>query len=613
MNKFAKLFAGMAVISLAASCSSDEPMGTTGGNDNAEGSTLYLAVNIQDATSSMGLASAPSKGRAEEEDGDRTGADGGYGNLNNADTEHKVNSARFFFFDEKGVFVTEANVWSDGAPTNGNVNNVEFKSTAMVVLKGLKEKSLPKYMFTIVNCPADFQAAATLEETARQTADINNGQDYFVMSTSSFNPNDTQLADKTYNSKYPYANYVTESSFYTEPKEIADIANPVIVYVERLATKTTFEMVNKTQPVTVTVAGNPNGEDEEKNDNVAKTTLYVTIDGFAVTNVETESYIAKNIDGFNGLESTFGANALGKWSWNKADDFRSTWGMSTTYGQAAPALKHIAFAEAAKHDVAAPYYSYETTNTLANVDTETHRVKDANVPCVIFSATVTSDKDGKNPVDLVEYNGVYFLEGTFVEYGLNRLKGDTNGLNFYTYVGTSTDPSTDNDIKNYEGIPANFVTIHKKGTSAGVVELCANRDNIADTKLYAKNGEKFEPTTIEALNTRLAEFTAEGSAQAIAARTGKTYYTVPVKHLRANTALTEDKPYQVNAEGQYGMVRNHWYQISVDKIMKLGHGVYDPDDDNEIIEPEDPEDDTYGLGAKINILSWKIVKQNVNL
>lgn len=601
MNKFAKLFAGMAVISLAASCSSDEPMGTTGGNDNAEGSTLYLAVNIQDAVSSMGRAEA---------DGDRTDADGGYENLNGADTEHKVNSARFFFFDEGGVFVTEANVWSDGAPTDGNVNNVEFESTAMVVLKGLKEKSLPKYMFTVVNCPADFHAAATLEETARQTAAINNGQDYFVMSTSSFNPNSDQVKAQTYNSKYPYANYVTENSFYTEPKKVAEITDPVIVYVERLATKTTFEMAQKTQPVTVTVAGNPN---DENSDDVAKTTLYVTIDGFAVTNVETESYMAKNIDGFKGLESTFGANALGTWSWNRDGDFRSFWGMSTTYGQAAPALKHIAFAEAAKHDVVAPYYSYETTNTLANIDTETHRVKDANVPCVIFSATVTSDAEGKNPVDLVEYNGVYFLERTFVEYGLNRLKGDSKGLNFYTYVGTSTDPSTDIDINSYEGIPASFVTIQKKGTSAGVVELCADKETIGSTTLYAKNGEKFEPTTVEALNTRLAEFTAADNAQAVAARTGKTYYTVPVKHLRANTALTEDKPYQVNAEGQYGMVRNHWYQISVDKIMKLGHGVYDPDDDNEIIEPEDPDDDTYGLGAKINILSWKIVKQNVNL
>lgn len=592
MNKFAKLFAGMAVISLAASCSSDEPMGNNGGNDNADG-VLYMAVNIQDAAS---------YGKADNDgDGTDDDADGGYGNLNPTEAEHKVNSARFFFFDAQGVFVTEANVWSGYSNENlgGKTDNIELTSTTMIVLKGLKDKSLPKYLFTVVNCPDDFTAAATLAETAKKTSGIYNGNN-FVMSTSSFQfAASATPANDHYDAKYPYANVVLPGDFYTEPKAVADVENPVVVYVERLATKTTFLFPDNSDgewTVDVTVAGAPNNE--ANNDDIAKTTLKVKIDGLAVTNVESESYMAKNLDNFlaNGTLGFNDKNLATNWTgWNNTTDHRSFWGMSTTYGKTGEALNlnHAKYSDA----ITAPFYSYETTNTLNNVKlgTETSgRVNDAQVPCAIFTATVTN-ADG-SAVNLVEYAGVYYVENQFVKYGMNRLKADAGKLDFYTK----------DEANNLEQIDPKYVTIQKKvGAGTGVVELCANETALAGVELF--NGEG-TPTDIEALNARLAAFTnGETAPQAIAARDGKTYYTVPIRHLRLNTLGGK---YQVNAEGQYGMVRNHWYQISINDISKLGHGVFTPD---EVIIPEDPKDETYGLGAQINILSWKIVNQSVDL
>jgi len=59
------------------------------------------------------------------------------------------------------------------------------------------------------------------------------------------------------------------------------------------------------------------------------------------------------------------------------------------------------------------------------------------------------------------------------------------------------------------------------------------------------------------------------------------------------------------------MVRNHHYVVTVDKLEKIGKGIFDGDE--KIVPGDDPDGDIYYVGAKINILSWKIVSQNVEL
>ncbi len=625
MNKFAKLFAGMAVISLAASCSSDEPMGGNNNGGFADESTLYMMVNIQDAAESRAddVPSTP-----------LNPADGTYENGDK--TEHNVTSARFFFYTEDGVFVNEANVYAvDGTATTPN-QNIEFKANTMLVLKGLKEKGMPKYMLTVVNCPSTFEPEMTLAATAKKPVDIKNGEN-FIMSTSSFFDGglhkDAETNNALYDDTYPYVNVVNEEHFFTEPKTgstPANVTNPVVVYVERVASKVSMNVAKKTQAVEVTIAG------EENNDNsdaISKTTLYVTIDGFQVTNVEEESYLSKNLDNYltKGVDFTDKALTVAStvWPWNNPYNFRSFWGMSTQYGKAEPALKHIQFGNASDNtwevdDKGNSYipavYTYETTNTLANVKTGTTaagRVIDANVPCAIFTATITSDEEGKNGVDLVLYNGVYFLEDQFLKYGLSAL--NANGeLNYYRYKYTDTEVTEDKitNIDNFAQIGVEDVKIDAAGNGTGSVKIVTTIGE--DTELWAYNetSEKFEKITdaVKNLNNSLAELTK--TTKATAYKGGKSYYTVPIKHLRANTVATTANPYQVNAEGQYGLVRNHWYQIDVNNIMKLGHGVFNPGDGQnkgEEIIPDEPEDDTYGLGATINVLSWRIVRQSVDL
>ena len=84
---------------------------------------------------------------------------------------------------------------------------------------------------------------------------------------------------------------------------------------------------------------------------------------------------------------------------------------------------------------------------------------------------------------------------------------------------------------------------------------------------------------------------------------GQTYYFIDIEHLGT-------------AAAKYGVVRNHVYQIDIESIKGYGSPVYNgfgyivdfPD------VPEYPEeDDGSYVAAKINILSWKVVQQGVNI
>ena len=83
---------------------------------------------------------------------------------------------------------------------------------------------------------------------------------------------------------------------------------------------------------------------------------------------------------------------------------------------------------------------------------------------------------------------------------------------------------------------------------------------------------------------------------------GQTYYFIDVKHLGAAGKTAE-----------YGVVRNHVYQIDVTSIQGYGSPVY-IGTSNILTPPEYPiEDEASYVAARINVLSWRVVKQGVNV
>lgn len=78
---------------------------------------------------------------------------------------------------------------------------------------------------------------------------------------------------------------------------------------------------------------------------------------------------------------------------------------------------------------------------------------------------------------------------------------------------------------------------------------------------------------------------------------GKTYYYVNIEHFGTVAPYNQ------------GVVRNHIYNLTLQSISGLGTPVFNP---KEIINPQKPDDKIFRMRAQINILKWRIVKQDVN-
>ena len=87
---------------------------------------------------------------------------------------------------------------------------------------------------------------------------------------------------------------------------------------------------------------------------------------------------------------------------------------------------------------------------------------------------------------------------------------------------------------------------------------------------------------------------------------GRMYYYAPIYHAAQNLAATGAAPEKV---GDIGVVRNHWYELTISSLLKPGIPVSDPG--QPIIPNIDPTD-RY-LGLEIHVLPWHVIKQEVTL
>lgn len=102
----------------------------------------------------------------------------------------------------------------------------------------------------------------------------------------------------------------------------------------------------------------------------------------------------------------------------------------------------------------------------------------------------------------------------------------------------------------------------------------------------------------------------------------KAYFYVPVLHYINSSSypsgFTGDLAYQlpgdrtsqiVNKTGEFGIVRNHIYKLTIDKIEGLGYG--DGGDGKPLPDPE--EDKQHWFHAKLDVLSWHVIEFHTSL
>ena len=286
---------------------------------------------------------------------------------------------------------------------------------------------------------------------------------------------------------------------------------------------------------------------------------------------------------------------------------------------------------------AKPADYYEKQYALENtVGTEVANYRRTATHVIVLAQATVGDT--KKQVDLYRYNNNIYEEAEWKEAILTHVKATCD---FYTSTnGIVFTPISVNDFEikkavekelaagenvriikcdrdNSDGRVSLFLTSAALGktwyyniapiptakidSGTGVVTFA----DATEAATYVKEiTESFEDAsgTLPNLNNKLADAVSGIIEATNAYSTGLLYYCAPIEHLVAKSG-TDPKV------GNYGVVRNHWYSITVSDIKGLGTGIYDC---GEPIVPGDKTPDYY-LAAKININAWHKVKQSLVL
>ena len=564
--KIFKLFPLACAALMMSACSSDDASngGSTGVND-----PQYLAVNI------VNVGATPSRASGDYENG-------------SAD-ENKINKVRFYFFNgdgtpylikATGTEVTGAeNVnWLEATPgedttTPGTSTSVEKITNAVLVINGV-QSAAPAAIVAVVNPetietvdPAVLQNKGSMRLTQlRENAvgstfyktDAGKVSD-FVMSNSVFVNGGSDVCASL------VAGHVATS-------EVDAKKNPVDLYVERVVAKVTadfdlnaFETGDGTkwdasQYGTKTAVGKIGAYD-----------VYAVIDGWGLADENGKAKVEKSVS------TSWTDGILGISPWTTYDYRRSFWETSVEFnaGTNKPVNHNFNDFKAKIKDVL-----YTLPNTP---DTKITNVYDNNVTKFLVAATLKykDEHDNWHLAEICRYNGVEIL-------GVDNLKKQV-ALTFSKYY-TSTDASTYTQLTK-DDIAFNEPTTSMKNYQVTPI-LAA--DPTGTKKYYTKSlTGTYTEVSKDDVNAAIGADKAEIRTE------GKAYYYVPIKHLGTTGNL-----------GEYGVVRNHFYKITLNGIKGFGTPVYNPAKE---IDPIVPTYSNTYLAARVQVLQWRVVNQNVSL
>lgn len=571
-----------------ASCSNEgevkDPESTQGFETN------YLSVN---------LVQAPDMGtRADATTGTQTSGDPNATYEDGIGNENAVSSVRFYFFNDGGapVSITDDSKnyfdWSkEITSTNPEDPNVEKQFNAVVVLHTTANASLPTKVVALLNPNAEILN----DKNNKSLSDLQGvayAADYSAIANST-SPSFI-MANSVYSDGKDSPSVVIATTIKTEnyaSSEETAKNNPVDIYVERSVAK-----------VRVKFNGLSNNrvqlkDKDDKDLTVGNQNVYFEVKGWNLTAETDKGNLFKSIDA-NWEDANLWTN------WNYAPYFRSFWAQN---------------AEGVKQ-------SWHSYNELVGTDGTTagksfnggYIYTNENAPQTIVTVPENSS---------IAYSGIQ--EFTKVILAGNLVNESGNALNITKYAGiTSADDESFTNLKNSvlgglnskmiyykdaEGFKSMDVSDVEfvKASTVGKAEASDEKNETTTGRYYVylqlsatgKGKTWYKSNTVEA-----EAFTAVDAVNAYLLanlekaqvyKGGMTYYYFPIAHLGNAGKI-----------GKYGVVRNHIYDCNITKIVGLGTPVYDP---TEKIYPEQPIDDETYLAARINILSWRLVTQDIEL
>ncbi len=573
--KIPKLFPFACVALMMTACASDKD--EMGGGTKPGSDPQYLAVNIVNVG-----ATPTTRGTDDYENG--------------TTDESTIKKVRFYFFNGDGspyliknpgiagVEGGENKNWLEASPaddssTSGTPSQIEKITQTVLVINGV-QSAAPAAIVAVVN-PETVDAATLKNGKTMRLSELR----YSAVGSQFYKKDPTTGAVSEFvmsNSVYVNAGEDVCASLVaghvTTSAETAK-AKPVDLYVERVVAKVTADVDNSAFKLgdgtnwenTKYGTKDPVGQSGDYN-------VYAVIEGWGLANENGKAEVEKQVN------KTWTDGTLGFTPWTTADYHRCFWETSVAFDAGAGANPSVnpTFNQLKANNMKDVLYTLPNTPGSEVTD-----LKNNDLTKFAVAATLRyKDAAGNwHDAEICRYNGVSIL-------GIDNLKKQV-ALTFSQYY-TSTDATTytqlskdDIDFKDPDGTMQQYrVTPTLAADPAGTTKKYYTKTTSGTTPTFT---EVDKATVLAAIEADKAEIRKDGRA----------YYYVPIKHLGGTGELAE-----------YGIVRNHFYKITLTGITGFGTPVYDP---NKVVRPAVPTyEDTY-LAARVQVLQWRVVNQNASL
>ena len=559
---------GLAVIAaMTASCSSNNDLVNGGnGSSEVENGTAYASFKINLPTTS----------------GTRAVPDGTPDFKEGTAAEYEVKNGTILIFDANtDQFVTSAELGTMNPWTDVKNDGVTTAAIATVKLSGVSVKGNYKALVLLNN---DFDVTTTTKKVKVKlpTASTDTYADW-SKDVSKVNAVDYAKTDGIFMANAPMYNGTTK-----EPTTLVDIkgvyasqeeaqAKPATtIYVERGLAKVTMKDF-ETGGYTID-GGTYDG-------------ATVKIEKWQLDVTNNSTYPVHQIGGLSSATTGF----ADIWKTDRFYDKTSTafnrvyWGVDPNYNDAqyqTLANCKTAFKMITKDDVngvtANPQYCLENTFDLDNM-------KQGQTTRVVFKAVFTPN-------------------------------GFTTVQTFYK-IGNNTDIWKEADLKQQ----IKTVALNVMGITTPEEQAKYDVDLSKGTNISGKAGQhlieaanitysgeaassQVTDDNVDKINKKLGLSDAAGISTYL---NGEAYYIARIKHFNELTPWTPGKAYGTdNATflGRYGVLRNNWYELSVNKVSGLGY----PDVPEVKPTLPDDENDQY-ISVSVKILSWAKRSQKIDL
>lgn len=600
MKKNKLLFGALALLAFTA-CSDDKFSDAPAEVLN-DGSESYITVRIMDATSGYGRA-------AEFENGN-TITDG-----TNIYNENAIESLTIAFYDANMKFITFGTAGKADITTTPSSGNIETLGEAKVKLTLRADQSIPRYAIAFANPIRNQPGLSNI--TATQTSfrdrfwtsvpEGDNTKHLFAMNNSVYFSGDENAANHELQVAVP----VTEKNFYKG--EDATNAEAVDFYIERIASKVILKSNTDDNTIPVDQINTKITDGTQESDKI----LVFVPEKWAINAEEKGTNLMKYfMQPYNTLNNNLSweAGVL----WNDPNNHRSYWTHSLNFDTPLSDFPDVSDEVSATTPL--NYHSYKeimesgstvgkALYTFENTRQSSSFAKNSAVASAVIIGHYEIRENGSTKTDPVTFfrrNGsIFTVDGFWAAMASSQqliAKKTGTTETSITYEGLSAtelaaiaeyDHPTETPLQ--DKVVENQVTVMlKEGASLNDYYI-----KVADGK-YQPYSEVKDTWT----NTKINEYLLQVCGLTEVYTDGKAYFNIPIRHLG-------QKDGESLSAGYYGVVRNHTYEITVDKIANtaMATGIFK--DEEEIVPST--TNDNYNLKANFKVLAWRIVTHNVTL